>query len=188
MAPQYTYRPFEPYLWVYTWWLVFSSGGVDVYKWIALFLSIILELWLHWLVREAWNGIGAKVSSSSPVSQFILKFLMTPRYMYRPLITLRLHARVGLPAHIVHQFGLLVALASAWSLTWYHNLRSRVRVLDFAIYPKIVIAPSVSMYRPLERYIWVTGPRTRPLEPTSESLHVLTCLPRHTCEWGCWSV
>jgi hypothetical protein len=35
-----------------------------------------------------------------------------------------------------HQFGLLVALASAWSLTWYQSPGSRVRVLVFAIYCK----------------------------------------------------
>jgi hypothetical protein len=35
-----------------------------------------------------------------------------------------------------HQFGLLVALASAWSLTWYQSPGSRVQVLVFAIYYK----------------------------------------------------
>jgi hypothetical protein len=35
-----------------------------------------------------------------------------------------------------YQFGLLVALASAWSLTWYQSSGSRVRVLVFAIYCK----------------------------------------------------
>jgi hypothetical protein len=40
-----------------------------------------------------------------------------------------------------HQFGLLVALASAWSLTWYQSPRSRVRVLVFVIYCKIAVAP-----------------------------------------------
>jgi hypothetical protein len=40
-----------------------------------------------------------------------------------------------------HQFGLLVALASAWSLTWYQSPGSQVRVLVFAIYCKIAVAP-----------------------------------------------
>jgi hypothetical protein len=40
-----------------------------------------------------------------------------------------------------HQFGLLVALASAWSLTWYQSPGSRVWVLVFAIYCKIAVAP-----------------------------------------------
>jgi hypothetical protein len=38
---------------------------------------------------------------------------------------------------------LLVALASALSLTWSQSLRSRVRILPFAIYPKIVVTPCV---------------------------------------------
>jgi hypothetical protein len=40
-----------------------------------------------------------------------------------------------------HQFGLLVALASAWSLTWYQSPGSRVRVLVFAIYYKNCCCP-----------------------------------------------
>jgi hypothetical protein len=63
-----------------------------------------------------------------------------------------------------HQFELLVALASAWSLTWYQSLRSRVQVLAFAIYYKIVVTPRCRC--------------TRPLVSTSESLHVVTC-PSH---------
>jgi hypothetical protein len=73
-----------------------------------------------------------------------------------------------------HQFGFLVALASAWSLTWYQSLRSRVQVLAFAIYCKNCCYPSVSVYR----ITYDIGPRTRPLVPTSESLHVVTC-PSH---------
>jgi hypothetical protein len=40
-----------------------------------------------------------------------------------------------------HQFRLLIALASAWSLTWYQSPGSWVRVLVFAIYSKIAVAP-----------------------------------------------
>jgi hypothetical protein len=39
------------------------------------------------------------------------------------------------------QFGLLVALASAWSLTWYQSPGSRVWVLVFAIYCKNCCCP-----------------------------------------------
>jgi hypothetical protein len=40
-----------------------------------------------------------------------------------------------------HQFRLLVALASAWSLTWYQSPGSRVRILVFAIYYKNCCCP-----------------------------------------------
>jgi hypothetical protein len=40
-----------------------------------------------------------------------------------------------------HQFRLLVALASAWSLTWYQSPGYRVWVLVFVIYCKIAVAP-----------------------------------------------
>jgi hypothetical protein len=43
-----------------------------------------------------------------------------------------------------HQFRFLVALASAWSLTWYQTPGSRVRVLVFAIIVKLLLPPFVS--------------------------------------------
>ena len=59
-------------------------------------------------------------------------------------------------------------------MTWYHSLRSRVRVLAFAIYPKIVVDPSMSTYRPLESYVSFARRRSLPVARADFSLsHVI---------------
>jgi hypothetical protein len=71
-----------------------------------------------------------------------------------------------------HQFGFLVALASAWSLTWYQSAGSQVRVLVFA---NIAGAPSVH----------VQGILCLPLSSTCWP----SLLPWFvTREEGCWCV
>jgi hypothetical protein len=72
-----------------------------------------------------------------------------------------------------YQFGLLVVLASAWSLTWYQSPGSRVRVLVFAIYCKIAVAPLCVHVLTFFSHVCV---------------HVLTFSSPVTREWGCWSV
>jgi hypothetical protein len=86
-----------------------------------------------------------------------------------------------------HQFGLLVALVSAWSLTWYQSPGSRVRVLVFAIYYKNCCCP------PLCPRVDFSRDRRRQFAPASISpvpvLAAASLLPWFvTREWGCWCV
>jgi hypothetical protein len=67
-----------------------------------------------------------------------------------------------------HQFRLLVMLVSAWSLTWYQSLRSRVQVLAFAIYYKIIVTPRCQCIG---------------LPITSDHVQGLLCLPLSLYTW-----
>jgi hypothetical protein len=83
-----------------------------------------------------------------------------------------------------HQFALLVALASAWNLTWYQSPGSRVRVLVFTIYWKITVAPLcvhvLTFSSPVCVHVLIFS--------SPVCVHVLTFSSPVIREWGCWSV
>jgi hypothetical protein len=83
-----------------------------------------------------------------------------------------------------HQFGLLVELVSAWSLTWYQSPGSRVRVLVFVIYCKIDVAPLCVHVLTFSSPICVHVLAFSSLV----CVHVLTFSSPVTRELGCWSV
>jgi hypothetical protein len=77
----------------------------------------------------------------------------------------------------------LVALASAWSLTWYQSLKFWVWVWLLQFICKIIVTPRCQCIG---------------LHMTSDHVQGLLCLPLslYTCwlvilvtrEWGCWSI
>jgi hypothetical protein len=138
-------------MYMHNWWMDHRSSGwssvqlVEGYKWIALALSISSDFWLGWLVHEVWHGIWAYLGF-----EFILKLLLPSRcppiglsshtWVSRAVALFRLHVLTssrhtwgGVEVYKFdcispfHQFGLLVALASAWSLT---ELSNRLRIRD----------------------------------------------------------
>jgi hypothetical protein len=134
--------------------------------WIVLALSIRSVFWLHWLEHAVLHGIRAKRSwVQDPASAILNKDIAAHfRSMFRPEKATREGEcwSISVLPSLFHQIGLLVALARAYSSTWYQSPGSRVQVLVFAIYCKIVVAPLC--------------------------VHVLTFSSPITREWGCWSV
>jgi hypothetical protein len=106
----------------------------------------------------------------------------TPGYN-TPIAKVMLKCISELPSHF-HKFGLLVALASAWSLTWFQSPGSRVRVLVLEFYCKIVVAPLrvhvLTFSSPVCVHVLIFS--------SLVCVHVLTFSFPVTREWECWNI
>jgi hypothetical protein len=153
---------------------------------LKLFWSLCFIFLLgYWCFKEEEEGRWCFVWFFPAGRYWLLLYLiyLSVYIIYVSVLFLLLKCISELPS-LFHQFRFLVALASAWSLTWYQSPGSWVWVPVFAIYCKIVVAPLCVHVLTFSSPVCVNVL----IFSSPVCVHMLIFSSPVTREWRCWSV